>query len=248
VNDGSEIKLGPVLAEQIVDVIIRRILSGELKPGDTLPAEREMARTFNVGRPAIREAIRALSMRNIVDVRQGGATRVAALSPQSLVEPFEVMFTVERSNIEFLFETRLILEPPIAALAAGRITDGQVAELEETIEVSRATIRDQEAFLRTDAHLHAQILQAAGNPMLTSIMTAIAQLGVRSRQQTSQRLDVRKQTIVDHEAITRAIAARDPALAADAMTAHLERILQAFEAGAGSEVRGSEVGSGEVKQ
>lgn len=230
-TDTAGIKVGPVLAEQVVDVIIRRILSGELKPGDPLPAERELARTFGVGRPAIREAIRALSMRNLVDVKQGGATRIASLSPKSLVEPFEVMFTVGRSNIDYLFEARLILEPSIAELAAQRISDEQVSALESTIDTSRDTIGDQESFLRTDALLHGLILQAADNPVLTSIMTAIAQLGVRSRQQTSQLMKVRERTISDHEAIVSALGERDPGGSSYAMARHLRNVLEAYSAG-----------------
>ena len=213
---------------QVARRIMQSIVSGELKPGESLPNERDLAASLGVARPTIREAIRALQMMRVLTVRQGGATQVSELSPEALIEPFELMCHAGALDIAALFEVRLTLEVGVARAAAARITDVELEKLCACMLEAEQSVDSPARFLEIDMALHDLILQAARNPLYSALMGAIWRLGRESRKQTTQLDEVREATVAEHRQIVAALRARDPERAGTAMYNHISGVASKF--------------------
>lgn len=231
----DQIAFGALWKEALPDRISNRLLAliseRQLRPGDRLPSERELAATMGVSRPVLREALRALAVMNVVEIRQGSGTYVTSLRPELLIEHLDFVFSLDTSTFLQLFEARKILEVEIARLAAERITDEQIARLEACMEHASRTIGDAEEFQEADLELHQLIAAAAANPILERLMTSLSRLGLASRRRTTSRPGVPQQAVEDHHYIVEAIKRRDPDAAHDAMLAHLLNIGRALVSG-----------------
>ncbi len=212
------------LAEEISAKLLDLIKEKQLRPGDKLPPERELATMMKVSRPSLREALRALSIMNVVEIRQGNGTYVTSLDPQLLVEHLDFVFSLDDSTFLQLLEARRIVEVGLVGLAAERISDEQIAELDIFLAQSVESARDSQAALEADLVLHAHITEAAANPILARFMASISQLGLASRRRTIEIPGVAEQAAQDHRAIVAALKARDPEAARRAMLAHLDNI------------------------
>ncbi|MBX3058149.1 MAG: FadR family transcriptional regulator [Anaerolineae bacterium] len=212
------------LPEQIAERILHMIKERQLRPGDKLPAERELAAMMNVGRPALREALRALAMMNVIEIRQGAGAYVTELETAQLVQHLDFVFSLSDTAILDLFDARKIVETGIIELAAQRITDDEITELQACLEESIQSMHDPELFLLADLELHTQITRAARNPILLRLMESIHQLGLASRRRTGHLPGVTEQSTADHQRIVDALANRDPVAARAAMLAHLENV------------------------
>lgn len=212
------------LSEEIVNRLLALIKEKELRPGDKLPPERELAAMMQVSRPSLREALRALSIMNVVEIRQGDGTYITSLEPELLVEHLDFVFSLDDSTFLQLFEARKILEVGIVAIAAQRITDEEIAGLEACLAKSIETADDHQAFLETDLELHERITEAARNPILSRFMASISRLGRASRSRTVEIPGVRQRSLKDHQAIVKALKARDPEAARQAMLQHLNNV------------------------
>ncbi len=219
------------VAEQISAEILELLRQKELKAGDRLPPERELAEMLQVSRPSLREALRALSIMKVIEVRQGDGTYVSALRPEELVEHLEFVFMLDDSTLLQLFEARKIVETGNVALAAARITAGELAELRASLLAAEAVVDDPQAFMLADIELHELITRAARNPLLERFMTSIGMLSRASRGKTAQLPGVTADTIAHHRRIVAALEAHDPQAAAAAMLEHLEHIEEAYRQG-----------------
>lgn len=217
------------LAEQIAERILDLILEGELQPGQKLPSERELAALLGVSRASLREATKALAMRNIVEIRQGDGTYVTSLEPALLMAPLDFLLTLSQSNFFHLFEVRKILEGSTAALAAERITDEEVAYLQECVHRAARAADDSEAYLQADLDLHNGIVRAARNPVLARLMESLSALTWASRRRTVEVPGVKVHAPKDHQAIVDALRARDSERSRRMMLRHLDRIQRALE-------------------
>ena len=213
-----------VLAEKIVNRLLTLIKEKHLKPGDRLPPERELAKMMKVGRPSLREALRALQMMNIIAKRQGSGNYITSLEPERLVEHLDIAFALDDSTYSDLFQARRIMESAIAGMAAQAITDEELGRMEESLEHAAAVVGDPGAFLEADMELHELILKAARNRILSVFMRIINKLGMLSRRRTGENPDVRRQTVRDHRLIVEALRRRDSRKAQEAMTAHLTNV------------------------
>ncbi len=214
------------LWEQIAARFLSMLKEGQLRPGDKLPPERELAAMMQVSRPSLREALRALSMMNVLEIRQGAGTFVSSLEPELLVEHLDFVLSLDDSTFIKLFEARKILEVGIVGLAAERITKAEIAELEAGLRRSQETVGEPSAFLQADVELHRKITRAAQNPILSRIIDSIGKLSFASRQRTVEISGIREQTIQDHRAIVAALKAHDPEAAQQAMLQHLSNVEQ----------------------
>jgi GntR family transcriptional repressor for pyruvate dehydrogenase complex len=212
------------IAEEIASRILSLIRERELRAGERLPPERELAAMLGVSRPSLREALRALSIMNVIEMRQGDGTYVTSLEPGLLSEPLDFIFSIDDSTFLQLFEARKVVEVGIVALAAERITDEQIAALEDCLARSEETLHDHQAFLEADLALHELITQAADNPFLQRFMSSISRLGLASRSRTVRIPDVPEETVHAHRAIVAAVTAHDPQAAQAAMLAHLDSV------------------------
>jgi GntR family transcriptional repressor for pyruvate dehydrogenase complex len=213
-----------VLSEKIAHSLLNLIKEKQLRPGDRLPPERELAAIMKVSRPSLREALRALQIMNIIDNRQGSGTYVTSLEPERLVEHLDIIFTLNDSTYIELFQARKILEAGIAELAAHTISADEIADLEACLERAREALNDPEDFLEIDLELHRKILEATGNKILSLFMRSISQLSILSRRRTAEHFDVRRQTIEDHRVIVQALKSRDPVASRQAMLGHLSHV------------------------
>jgi GntR family transcriptional repressor for pyruvate dehydrogenase complex len=213
--------------QQIVSRLLDLIQQRHLGPGDRLPAERELAATMGVSRSSLREALRALTVLGVCEMRHGTGTYVSSLEPDLLVRPLSFVLSLSDGGFDQLFEARKIVEPAIASLAAARIDDATLARLDALITRADAVIENSEAFLVADVELHDLIREAAGNPILGRFMESIHALGLASRKATGTKRAVREQTVEDHRAIVAALRARDGDAAAEAMHHHLDNVERA---------------------
>jgi len=212
------------LPDQIAARVIALITERHLKAGDRLPPERELAQAMGVSRSSLREALRALSLLGVTEMRHGDGTYLTALDPDALMRPFGLVLALSDGQMQELFEARRVIEPGLAALAAAR-ADGETLEaLRLCVGESAATVEDEEAFMRADLELHSLIARAASNSILWHVIGSISGMGIASRRRTNPLPGLREQSAEDHREIVDAIEARDPAAAAAAMLRHLENV------------------------
>jgi len=193
------------------------------KSGDRLPSERELAQRLKVGRPAIREAIKALSILEIVESRPGAGTFVRSASSVSLHWP-----EAKHVNLAFdmlqLLEVRKMIEPQAAALCAMRGSLQQISELERYLVAEETDLTDPSAIARSDYLFHDVIIRSAGNSILDDIVNFLSPLLVHSRQLTASTAPDFKRMAREHRAIFESIRRGQPDLAAQAMTEHLRTV------------------------
>ncbi len=219
------------VTDKIASNLIEFILHGDLKPLDKLPAEREMAVMLGVSRPSLREALKTLSTRNIIEIRHGAGVFVTSLDPKLLLEPLDFFLALNEANFEHLFEARKVLEGELAALAAQRITQDELVYLQECVHRTEQSLDDDASFVQADLNLHNSIMTAARNPMLERMMMSISLLTRASRQHTVNLPGVRQHAPKDHQAIVDALAERNPEQSRQTMLKHLDRIKQALDSG-----------------
>lgn len=199
--------------EEIVKEILQMIQRGDLKPGDQLPTERELMEQLGVSRSSIREALRALSVMNVINIRQGHGTYVSSLDPELLVEHLEFVVSLEDATLLHLFEVRKMIEVYCAELAAKRIKPDEIIHLQKKLDLN--SVRD------IDTELHREIAELTKNPILIRIYASIDRLSLMSRNRTGSLPGVREQATIDHTRIVKAIIAHDPEEAKLAMMQHL---------------------------
>ena len=217
------------VSEQVAQRLLQMIRTGQLKPTQQLPPERELATMLGVGRPAVREAIRGLSLLGLLRIRQGEGTFVGSLHPRELLEPLEMIIDLNAGSLDALFDSRIIIESGVAALAATHISDEQLAFLAATVEDEVALLSDAATFAAADVAFHEVIIEACNNPFLQSIAGSLYVLGKKSRSITSRIPAVLERSLQDHRDILAALQARDPERAALTMRNHLLRVREGYQ-------------------
>ena len=232
-SEASKLKFAPikreVVAEQVAQRLLSLIQSGNLKPGQQLPPERELAVTLDVSRPSLREALRALSLLGVVRIRPGGGAFVSALDPESLLAPIHFFVSLDSHNLESLFEARILIESGLARLAATRISKAGIAKLKECLDVERQDLNDVDRFIASDELFHKTIFEGVDNSFLIKIATSLHILGQASRNLTGHIPGVIARSLTDHKRILTAIIERDPDKAGAAMEAHLKNVRKAYD-------------------
>ena len=143
------------LYEQIVQQVEDSILKGQLKPGDQLPAERDLAQRFGVSRTAVREAVKTLREKGLVEAYSGRGTFVTNGTSQAIRQSLDLMIRInQQEGSANLVELRLVLEPEIAGLAASKIDDQLLATMRESVAVMDRSLRDPDAFVEADLDFH----------------------------------------------------------------------------------------------
>lgn len=214
-----------VLSEKIASRLLSLIKEKRLRSGDKLPPERDLASTLQVSRSSLREALRALAIIGAVKTRQGDGTYVTSLEPELLVDHLEYVVSLNESTFAHLFEARKALELGIAVVAAQKITDAELDELEASFTHSERAMKDYQAFLQADLEFHELIAKAAHNPIFESpYMASIRRLGRVSRDRNAPIPGLPEQSFQDHGIILAALKARDPDAAYAAMLQHLNNV------------------------
>ncbi len=224
----------PSLSEQIAERILNLIKDKKLKPGDKLPAERELAQAMQVSRPSLREALRALSIINVVEIRHGSGTYVCHPTPEALLGKLDIIFESDESTFIDLYEARCVVEVGIIALAAERITPENLAKLEAFHQECLCERDEVYTFLDMDIDFHRLITQSASNPILNRFMDMIAQINAGRRRRRGLHSSIHiEETIQEHATILAALKSGDAEAAQDALINHLDngkrRLLQLLE-------------------
>lgn len=213
------------LYEHIVRQIEESITRGVLKAGDQLPAERELAQQFGVSRTAVREAVRVLSEKGLVEAYSGRGTFVTNGTSQVIRQSLDLMIKIgQPDGSTHLAEVREILEPGIAALAAIRAEESHINQLREAVEVMDRSRHDADAFIEGDLDFHLALAEAAGNPMILSLIDSIVGLLREQRLRTYYIGGGPERGQFHHKRILEAIEQHDPERARQMMQAHMQQV------------------------
>lgn len=214
------------LTDDAIEKIKAMIVSGELRPGDRLPPEKELAEHLGLSRNSLREAVKALEIIRVLDVRRGDGTYVTSLEPHLLLEAISFVIDMhDDDSLLELFAVRRMLESQAAGIAAQAASDEQSRALIDevaSIDAETVTIDDLVAH---DVRFHSDIVRLTGNGYLLSLVESLSSRTIRARVWrglTEQ--DAVERTISEHRAIAEAIAQHDSALATSLATAHVAGI------------------------
>jgi GntR family transcriptional repressor for pyruvate dehydrogenase complex len=215
------------LYEQIVQQVEDAILKGQLKPGDQLPAERDLAHSFGVSRTAVREAVKTLREKGLVEAYSGRGTFVTNGTSHTIRQSLDLMIRINPlEGSANLAELRLVLEPEIAALAATRIEEQLLSTMREAVDEMDRSLRDPDAYVEADLDFHLALAEAVGNPMILSLLDSIVGL---LREQRSRIFNVDggpERGQFHHKRILAAVEQGNPEAAREAMRAHLRQVLE----------------------
>ncbi|MFL6210103.1 MAG: FadR/GntR family transcriptional regulator [Pyrinomonadaceae bacterium] len=219
-------------SEEVCAQLREMIHRGELRAGDRLPPERDLAKLLGVSRPTLRAGLRSLAAVGVLQSRQGAGTFVveAGASPALDSSPLRLLASLHGFTSTEMFEARRALEMAIAALAAERATSEQLATMAEEITEMYAALDQSEQFLLHDMRFHQTVAAASGNRILTAIMNMVAAALFDVRRKTINRAHDLKESAEMHRQVYRAIRARNPEAARNAMRDHLVLAQKAQEA------------------
>jgi GntR family transcriptional regulator, transcriptional repressor for pyruvate dehydrogenase complex len=215
------------VTDEAIEKIKGMIVSGALRPGDRLPKESELAAELGLSRNSLREAVRALSLIRILDVRQGDGTYVTSLAPQLLLEAlsFVVDFHRDDTVLEFL-AVRRILEPAATAMAASRISEQQLDALTAQLD-KLGPEPSVEELVACDLEFHQGIVRSAGNSVLCSLLDGLSGPTTRARiWRGLTQEDAVARTLHEHRAILDALRDRDAEAARSWATVHIASVEQ----------------------
>lgn len=206
-----------VVAGRLLDLIT----SGELSPGTRLPPERQLAATLEVGRSAVREALTALEVLGVVDVRPGSGTYLRGSLSELLPQTLSWGMLIGRRSTTELIEVRGALEVYSARLAAERMPDDAIARLGDHLERMQASSADPSAFVEADLAFHHELAASVDNTVLLDLLQIIRSLlRVWADRAVDDPAEISR-ALAEHAAVHDAIAARDGDRAASAMAAHM---------------------------
>lgn len=236
------VKLKPIVtggvAKQIATNIREAILDGRLKVDSRLPTEEELAVRFGVSRPTIREALKRLAAQNLVRSQRGptGGTFVVRPTEQqissSLASSVMLFMSLGGVSHEHLSEARESMERICSRLAAIHRTEEDLAAMEKQLLIQRDSTADDVTFCFADLHFHKAIVEATRNPFMRLLMASVIETLQTVSNMASYPFRVRKQILLQHEAIYRAISDREPDVAETAMMEQMRYLAETYDKGA----------------
>ena len=203
---------------------IERLILKKLRPGDKLPSERELAEMLRVSRSSIRDAIRGLELRGLVEPRQGAGTIVRETAVDPLANPFASALKRRKEMVSELLDFRKMLEPPLAARAATHASADEISEMEEILQRQDAKQSQGEPAVAEDAEFHYSVALASGNGVVLKVLDIIMDL-LRDTRERSLQVEGRPQkSLAGHRRVLAAIKRHDAEGAKSAMRRHIEDV------------------------
>lgn len=203
---------------------IERLILKKLKPGDKLPAERELADMLRVSRGSIRDAIRGLELLGLVEPRQGTGTIVRDPGAEAGATPFAAALKRRKESVAEFLDFRKMLEPPLAARAATHASAEEIAEMEAILDRQEAKHERGEAAVAEDAEFHYNVALASGNSVVLKVIDILMDLLRETRARSLQIGDRSQKSLEGHRRILAAIARHDSDAAKSAMLRHIEDV------------------------
>lgn len=218
------------LPEQVFRQLVSLVQTGDLKPGDKLPPQRALAEDLGIGRPTLREALRALQLLGILDIRHGGGVYVSETQPDTLLGPLNLYVNLDLHNLKTILEARKVIEGAVLAFVARNISDELIARLEGNLKKLEQAIEqpDQAALHGPQLNLLAQefrdiIEEAAGNPILIRAIKSLDILSAATRMRLAA-LASPQRLLLDHKRMVEALLAHDSAAAQRALETHIDHL------------------------
>ncbi len=221
------------LYAQIADQVATLIATGEYQPGDQLLSERELAERLGVSRPTVREAMIALEVRGLIEIRVG--VGIFVRTPSAPASATSTVKAPRHTALEVI-EARLLVEPQVAALAAGRLSAADLKALRAHLKALRAAYNRGQWSNTADRAIHETIARASGNQVLTDLVQALFDdrdeaVALKFDEHLAQMPQVRASSFDDHRLIVEALSRRDAEAARRAMHDHLSAVQRAMLAG-----------------
>lgn len=220
--------------EEVSDELYEMIRSGSLKPGEQLDSIQQLAENFQVGRPAIREALSALSSMGLIEIKQGEGTFVKTFDPAIMNHPLSAALLMDQDNIKHLLEVRKILESGTAEVAAKKRTEENLSELKDMLFNMEKVSDDEELSDKADISFHVAVANASQNELLITLMNHVSELmtekmrDIRRVALYSEEMTL-KQLYQQHVRIYDAIVAQDEDGARSAMLFHLQSVEESLD-------------------
>lgn len=213
---------------QVVSYVRDLIQRGKLRPGDRLPAERDLATQIGVSRPTVRAGLHALAAIGVVQSRHGSGTYIPSGPPALRTEALSFLAALHGLSRREMFEARLILEVGAAGMAAERADAEHLAALADEVSNLFASLDEPHAFLVHDINFHRAVGAASGNPIVASLTEMVSALYYEQRRATAERASEHnlRDAAEAHRRIYQAIRAHDHEAARRAMNQHLTESFQ----------------------
>lgn len=221
------------VAQAIADRIRALILNGTLPPARPLPAERLLAERFKVSRGSVRDALRLLETIGLLETRHGQGTFPQELDVDRLVAPLASILTYRRDLRDELVDVRRMFEPAVARVAATRVSDEDLADLQRILDTQRRKLKTGGSAIVEDTAFHAVLARATRNRVVMGIMATLNDLLIESRKLTLKQKGRPERSIQGHQAVVSALRRRDPEAAARAMHTHIDQIAELLQHAAG---------------
>jgi DNA-binding FadR family transcriptional regulator len=215
------------LSDEVRERLQKLIREQSLKPGDTIPSERELMVQFGVGRPAVREAMQALQGLGLVEINHGERPRIAEPSVANMLgqlgESMRHTLANSATSLDDLKEARALFEAQMVKIAAEQSTPEQLTRLRETLDNQALARKKPEEFLRLDGAFHAAIADISGNPIFATLSRSLFGWLAEFHSSLVRAPSLEQLTLDEHEGIFEAISRRDTEEAASRMLDHLNR-------------------------
>ena len=209
------------MTEQVANRLVKLLSTGDLKSGDKLPPERELAKQLNVGRTTVREALKMLTLSGLLEARRGDGTYVNTEFISALAKQIEWPVLLNVQELDMVVEVREALEIKVARLAAERATPEEIERIAVFRELDQINGRDVKRETELDMAFHNAITEAAHNVLLSSLMYSLREILWKYIHLSNQMTESIATTIAEHQAVYSAIASRNPDDAEKAMRQHL---------------------------
>jgi GntR family transcriptional repressor for pyruvate dehydrogenase complex len=219
-DDSRQYKAGST-AEVVLGRIRRMIEAGELKPGDRLPAERDLAERFKMSRGSLRAALHSIAGMGLIQFRHGSGTYITDGPPVLSEGPLSLLARLHGFTDDEMFEARRQLEVGIAGLAAERAAPAHLERMRADIDGMAQALDDPQKYLVHDVDFHRGVAAASNNPILGALVEMVSAALYRHRRETVSHARDLRGSLSMHKRIFRAIASGDQARARDAMNLHL---------------------------
>jgi GntR family transcriptional repressor for pyruvate dehydrogenase complex len=208
------------LSHEVATRIKALIQDAKIKPGDKLPNEMELTRLFGVSRPTVREAVKSLVSQNIIEIVRGRGTFVSQ-TPGIASDPLGLEFISSGDLHLALIEARLLLEPPVARLAAEKAEAEDIERIAVHVREMEEIVARREVGVTTELEFHRSIAEATKNPVIMRIVPVIMDSIVKTYKDAPRTLEDHRQALEEHRGIYEEIRGKDPEAAFAAMSRHL---------------------------
>lgn len=211
------------VSKVVEERIKKAIFDNHFRVGDRIPTVRDFAETFGVSRTAIQEALRSLEKSGLILIKKGatGGSYVMKADTTSVTNSLKDLIHMEKVTLEDIADARLVIEPPICALAAEKITADGIERLERWNEELKAIFLSGSSSLENDPTMHALIAETLGNPLLTMFVSALMEVHTYKMANVKLSKKIKTDIVLQHERIIAALKKREGEVAAQNMREHI---------------------------